>query len=474
MDTSTPLYYVLIHYWSSCFGTSEFWLRALSSVFATLSLPIYYLLGRKILVDRLAIVFAMAAFAVSSLQVWYAKEARGYALLVFLSLGSVYFLLLYLENRGLLPFCGIVAFITAALYTHNIEFFYLPGFAILWLIYPAETKLLRRFRDGLLACVAVALSYLPWLPTLRAQLQRQRIHGNFWLAVPHTRDLFDSLCLLSGLDTATLQSAFRNFFHATRLFGFWTWAPGIVALIAVCILGGFYGTNNVNQRKTAAMAIYSLSPILLAFAYSHISGPIYTTRLFLGSCAFLPMLLAAPIAFQVGPRRKWFQALGCLVLLGSVASTVGYLRRERKEDWRGVAEYLQALPEQHRLTIVLPDIGQPLMHYYASRLSISGPPMEVTGLLTKYAPPDVDLERRTLELSDNQNTDPTALLSQQLAPGKYREVDVVTQPGEPANLVEPMLGYLSASCSSTEVKEFHWLQVRRYTIRARTDESVSQ
>jgi len=89
MDTTTPLHYVLIHYWSNCFKASEFSLRAPSAVFGTLSIPLYFLLARKVLIDRMAVTFAMAVYAVAFLQVWQARNARCYALLIFLSLGSV-------------------------------------------------------------------------------------------------------------------------------------------------------------------------------------------------------------------------------------------------------------------------------------------------------------------------------------------------------------------------------------------------
>jgi 4-amino-4-deoxy-L-arabinose transferase-like glycosyltransferase len=467
MDTSAPLYYVLIHHWSYCFGTSEFWLRALSAVFGTLSIPLYFLLASKILADRVAEALAMAIFAVNFLQVWYSQESRCYALLVFLSLGTIYCLLVYLENRDLVRFLGVVLFLVASLYTHNIALFYMPGLAVLWLAYPAERKFLARVKDGLLVCSVVLLLYLPWLPTLRSQMQRQMIHGNSWLAVAGIRDLLDSLCILSGLDPRTLQDVFRERFHSARLFGFWTWALTVLIIVLVCILGGLFAARTADRRKTAGIVAYSLSPMLLVFASSHISSSIFASRLFLGSCALLPVVLCAPIAFHVGSRRLVFELLACVVLLGVGVSAAGYLRRERKEDWRGAAEYLLKSAERPQLTIVVPDIGQPLMRYYVTGLFKSDPPgMDMTGLLTKYDPPDLDLERRTLELSDNRNTDPLALLSREMASEAYKEVDVVMQPSAPPELVKPMLGYLAMECSSVEAVEFHWLQMKRCSVRA--------
>src|SRR5713101_4416723 len=141
MDTSSPLYYILLHYWTKCFGNSEFSLRSLSALFGTISIPLFYLLARKILADKWSVVLAMMLYAVSFFQIWYAQEARCYGLLVFLSLGSVYCLLLCLDSRTTLRLCGLVLLLTASLYTHNMAVFYLPGLAVMWLVYPAESTI---------------------------------------------------------------------------------------------------------------------------------------------------------------------------------------------------------------------------------------------------------------------------------------------------------------------------------------------
>jgi hypothetical protein len=476
MDPTSPLHYVLIHYWSILFGTSEFWLRALSAVFGTLSIPLYYLLARKILIERTAVAFAMAFYAVSFLQVWYAQEARCYALLAFLSLGSVYCLLLYLENGGLVRFCGVVLFLAASLYTHNMVLFYLPGIAVLWLVYPAERTFLARVKEGLLIGLVVLLLYLPWLPTLGAQAQR--LHRSTWtLGTPGIKDLLESICIFSGFDIPTLQTLFRDQFHihVARLFGLWTWAPAILVMVVVCIFAA-------DRRKMAALAVYALSPVASTFALSRVSNPIYLNRVFLGCCSVLPMVFAAPIAFQVGSRRKAFELVGLVVLAASVVSAAGYLGAAQKEDWRGVAEYLVQLPKSERLIVVSPDIALPLVYYYAPGLSKSGTPTELRGPLTRFDPPDVDFEKRILQLSD-ANTDVAAALYHEMASGKYKEIVVAMRvpcdekrlgcPFERAFDVMPMLEYLDAHCASTEVVEFqrsrasqifYSLEVRRCSV----------
>ena len=53
-----PLYFFLEHYCRVFFGNSEFALRLLSALFGTASLPVFYLLAKKILNDSMAVALA--------------------------------------------------------------------------------------------------------------------------------------------------------------------------------------------------------------------------------------------------------------------------------------------------------------------------------------------------------------------------------------------------------------------------------
>ncbi len=455
LDTSNPLYYVLLHYWSNCFGVSEVSLRALSALFATLSIPLFYGIAHKIIVDRTFVALAMILYALSFYQVWYAQEARCYALLVLLSLGSVYWLLLCLENITPVRLCTFALFLAASLYTHNITLFYLPGLAIMWLVYPAEKTFRMRVRDGFVVASLVALLYIPWVPHLLGHMQR--IHRGWWVAIPRIQDLLSSLCVLSGFDTHTLQDIFRDRFHALWLFGFWTWAPAVLLMFIICIFSGLGTGRSDDRRKVLALLAYSLTPVLLVFIDSRLSNPIYLNRVFLGSCAVFPMLFSAPIAFQPISRRRVFQFVALLAVLGAAVSTFGYLKRERREDWRGMTGSLVNFPRERRLSVIVPDIAQVLVQYYTPGTAKSYVATSMTGLLTAFDPPDVGLEQRILELNDDPNTEVLALLSRAMASGIYREIDVAGMPVS----VTPTLQYLSAHCASVERVEFHWLEVRR-------------
>ena len=97
-DIQPPLYYYLLHLWMGLFGQGEIAVRGLSLLLGMLSVPLFYILGRRLFSREVGLIAAGLA-ALSPLYVWYSQEVRMYTLLVALTLGSCYFLWSALENR---------------------------------------------------------------------------------------------------------------------------------------------------------------------------------------------------------------------------------------------------------------------------------------------------------------------------------------------------------------------------------------
>ncbi len=93
-----PLHYVALHGWMRAAGASEFALRFLSVLGATLAVALIYRLGRE-LGGRPTGLIAAALLAINPLRIYYAQEARTYAWLTALVLASA--LLLWRSQRGL-------------------------------------------------------------------------------------------------------------------------------------------------------------------------------------------------------------------------------------------------------------------------------------------------------------------------------------------------------------------------------------
>ncbi len=90
-EANMSLYYLLLRYWLH-FGGSEFFVRSLSVLFAVASVPVVYLLGRRLFDARVGL-FSAALLATNAYYIQYSQDARSYTLMLLLcSLSSLYFL----------------------------------------------------------------------------------------------------------------------------------------------------------------------------------------------------------------------------------------------------------------------------------------------------------------------------------------------------------------------------------------------
>src|SRR5215472_12871912 len=111
-EANMSLYYVLLRIWLH-FGQSPFFIRSLSAVIATGTIPAIYWLGSK-LYDRRVGLIAAALLAFNGYEIRYAQEARSYSLFVLLATLSSGFLIAFLKqptrgNRFGYVMCSILA-----------------------------------------------------------------------------------------------------------------------------------------------------------------------------------------------------------------------------------------------------------------------------------------------------------------------------------------------------------------------------
>jgi mannosyltransferase len=168
----SPLYYLLLHFWVSGFGSSAADVHWLSELFALLAIPAAMWVGWSI-GGRRAGIFAAILFAFSSYMTQFAEEAQPYELLVLLSLlttaGFVHGFI-YRRRRYLWLFA---AGLVAMLYTQASAGLYAFGAAcalvLVWRAAPVEERS-GLLRDVALCFAAAALLYVPWLPTTIHQI----------------------------------------------------------------------------------------------------------------------------------------------------------------------------------------------------------------------------------------------------------------------------------------------------------------
>lgn len=94
----TPFYFYFLHFWIKFFGNSEILLRMSSVIFGIASIPMTYVVGKK-LYDRNVGIISAILVCVSPLMIYYSIEIRMYMMVTFLALVSMNYLLDY-EEKG--------------------------------------------------------------------------------------------------------------------------------------------------------------------------------------------------------------------------------------------------------------------------------------------------------------------------------------------------------------------------------------
>jgi mannosyltransferase len=175
-DGAPPLYYVLLHFWTAAFGTSNVASRALSGILMAGGVVATWFAARRF-IGRTGAWIAVVVMIANPYTIRYATEARMYSLEILLVASGVIAFQRALEK----PIAGrlaIVAVLVALIvYTQYWSFYLLAVvFALVaWTAWRGERK--QAARRVLLAMVVGALAFTPWLPTFFYQ----RVHtGTPW------------------------------------------------------------------------------------------------------------------------------------------------------------------------------------------------------------------------------------------------------------------------------------------------------
>jgi hypothetical protein len=264
LDSSPPLYYLLLHEWMALFGSGEAATRTLSLLFALAAIPVGWWAGRALFGVRGAWLAAAGAAGCPFLT-RYAQETRMYSLVVLLSLvACAAFALAFLHGRRVHLVTLAVA-MTLLLYTHDWALFLAAGMGVVWL------GLWRRGtvggRDGLFAGFAVTALYAPWVPTLIFQARHT---GAPWAQPPSVAHLLgvpgqvlgDVAVVLLALPAAELLRRRGPAYQSVCLL--------LVLTAAVAVLAWL--SSQLEPAWTSRYLAVVLGPLLLALAGGAVGG----------------------------------------------------------------------------------------------------------------------------------------------------------------------------------------------------------
>ena len=285
-----PIYYILVYLYSR-FWAGGVSLRYLSLFFSFLSLIFFYLLSRRIL-GRRAGLYALALMAIHPWHIYYAQEARAYALHCFLCLGIIYALLqaVHTNKKGYWTLFAITGFL--AIGTNYLAGFLLVASGSLF-VFKDYRKYLRRWMMAWPAVLILGAVWFPWFGE-----QWMIVKDHFWFTAPDTKTVLGTaLAAMLGYNATPIQ-----YVLAFCLFS------------SLSILGAMrlFDTNRDMLFFLLSLLVF---PFLAVYLISITFVRIYIPRQFLHLSPFYYIFVAAGLDHI---KQRWRRNLvfgGCLLLL---------------------------------------------------------------------------------------------------------------------------------------------------------------
>jgi mannosyltransferase len=314
-EANMALYYLLLHPWLRL-GISEFRVRALSVLFAVASIPVIYLLGRRLFDARVGLI-AATLLAVNAYHVEYSQEARSYPLMVFLCLLSSWYFLKGLAEPSRFNRAAYVLSSVLAVYAH-----FFSGLLLLaqWLA--------LRFLDGEQIPPQIKKDWR-WIALLvspvAAFVATTGAGPLRWVQRPGLKDLWFMALHFTGNGGPLLLLAY-----------------GMAVLAALLPFSPAMRARRVSWEhwRYRFLGLWLVFPPMVVFAASW-AKPLFVPRYFISCLPALCVLAACGIARL---RRAWLVAPAVLFFLVlSFRGTVSGYGQDieiQRDDWRSASQYL--------------------------------------------------------------------------------------------------------------------------------------
>ena len=368
-DRSPPLYYALMHAWMMLAGQSELGLRFVSALADTLTVALVVVLARlvadRLRSDHYPALLAGLIYAVMPFAVWYAQEARMYALVAMLCTASSLALIRWLHSvtpddvsqRGpsgrvtsgaLLATSAILLLV--AMYCHYYAIFLLPAQFIIVLAFTVRTACHRRLNwtnlgwtkwplvQYSIAAASTLVALAPWLVFASGGFAYD---DGFHFPL----NTIDGRLLewLHGYASAGLTQALPGW-----------WAPALLIPLALGVLGLAVQRN---WRGLLVMLALILGPLLAAtfavrvvYPNRSVFHPRYLIYVAPLTCVLLTGITATRSAAQkMCSTSRWRLLTGVVLIAASASLLVLWLPRTyayltdpalQRDDTRGAVQHV--------------------------------------------------------------------------------------------------------------------------------------
>lgn len=361
-DVHPPLYYFVVHFFLFD-GRSEILLRFPSMVFGMLAIPVIYMLGSRLFSEKEGLISSFL-LSISLAHIYYSQEARMYSMMVFLTLGSIFFFYAAIEDKRNTFWGLFVVFTVLNIYTHYFGFFIFP-IEILYftfLLFAYENRKLR-FRSELLP---------------QAKIFLISVVSIIVLIIPRIQVFFEQAASRVG---GEVTWGVDQTYFIMSLFSHFTLSPSPSLLYLTFFALGVLSIIQSNRRQAFLLCSWFVLPVMVSYYLSGIM-PFHPRYLLFILPAYLLIIargLTATSSFIFSKsstpksKKKLLEnkqqvltiAFVFIFLLTALLPIVNYYSSPQKEDWRSVASYINSVTQKGDVIVPLPAyISKPLEFYY--------------------------------------------------------------------------------------------------------------
>jgi mannosyltransferase len=354
-ETNPPVYYLLLQTWMGMLGDSEAAVRFLSAILSAITVPVVYLLGKEFFGKQAGVIAALL-YALSYWHLYYAQEARSYALLNLsfaLALKCLLSIVAKLRRdapplRAALSVQGLgFSLATVVLgYTHYVGIVIVAVLcATIMLIWWRQFAFDRRF----LTCFAIvgASALPPLAPIVFMAIAESHSANLAWLAQPSLQEL-----VVLALGTPDQSGWFRVFSQLTSLM---LWTP-----LFAC--GAWK-----NRESPPLFPVYLLPPI--GFVIVMFVGYCYTPILLNRTTMWISIPIYLGLAGGVSALKlaNVKRAITGMILASSMVSASYYFFCTSKDPWRSLIPEIAAKVSDQDLVVLGNGTPATAFLYYGGR-----------------------------------------------------------------------------------------------------------
>jgi uncharacterized membrane protein len=345
-EFSPPLFYYIEHF-MLIFGKSEFILRFIPALLGTLTIPVFYGIGKEFADENVGIIIA-ALLTISPYHVFFSQEARNYSTMLFLFSLALFLLLVSLRTNSLHSWILFGVFSGLTLWTHYYSFiplallFVYTGY---WGISHRMKGLQNpnRFAVSFITFVIVSLPLIPLMITL--YLKRT--------SVP-------PLYGIKGLDLLNQLFNAISGYHRTTM-----------ALFFLLFVIGCVSIWKADKSKAVLIAGLFAIPIIISVYLAEKMPMDVRYLMYLLPFFFTGISLSLKPLADVFRNKKAISIVIVIFFLIQMPflalSFNTYYTRYSKEDWRGIAADIEKNSSAGDAVIVVPFYTRlPLDYYYSN------------------------------------------------------------------------------------------------------------